>query len=123
MNEADPLEEREEQTERVKERQLLEQFARSREVTELTALLGGEPMRDFLWRVLSRCNVFKSTWDSNYGRMSLNEGARQVGLWLLTEISEAAPDALLAMQLKSSRQAQSAAAEERRVQEQRTRPS
>lgn len=80
-----------------------EALQRLTEVEQLRQLMQIEPLRDFLWRALTHCRVFGSVWDANYGKMSFNEGGRNVGLWLLAEISEADPDALLQMQLKANR--------------------
>lgn len=90
-----------------------EALQRLTEVAQLKDMLELEPLRDFLWRLLGRCHAFASTWDANYGKMSFAEGERNIGLWLLHEISEANPDALLAMQTKANRQASENARQQR----------
>lgn len=93
-----------------------EVLARIVEVAQLRELLQHEAMRDFLWRVLAHTHVFATVFDQNALRMALNEGRRQVGVWLITELNEANPDALMAMQLKAAR----AASEEARDQREQT---
>jgi hypothetical protein len=116
----DSLEHSEEREAKVQERRLVEAIDRDTELEQLKALLAMEPMRDFVWRLLSRCHVYRSVYNKNFGDMALAEGARQIGLWLLSELAEANPDALLEMQLKANRIAQAEAAKER---SRRRRPS
>lgn len=101
-------------TQDVREAQVTEAMDRETEIAQLHVLLGDEGMRDFLWRVLSKCNVFASTYSKVYGDMALNEGKRTIGLWLLSELAEANPDALLTMQTKANRLAQAQAQSKRR---------
>lgn len=82
---------------------VLEALDRDGEVAQLTAILQQEAVRDFLWRLLVQAAVFGSTYNRNYGDMAFSEGKRANGLWLLSEIAEADPEALLAMQTKANR--------------------
>ena len=100
--------------EEVEDERLIEALDREAQVAQLNVLLGDESMRDFLWRVLTKCHVFSTSFNRNFGDMALNEGQRQVGLWLLTEIAEANPDALLTMQTKANRYAAQQAAKKRK---------
>jgi hypothetical protein len=90
-----------------------EAIERLNEVAKIQWLMEQEVFRDFMWRVLTHCRVFASVFDNNYGRMSLMEGSRNVGLWLLKELGEASPDQLFAMQQKATRAASAQAREER----------
>lgn len=47
--------------------------------------------RRFIWDTLSESCMFHSTFDTHGGRMSLNEGRRQVGLKLLAQIHALCP--------------------------------
>lgn len=100
--------------EQVRQAQLLEALDREGEVAQLAALLSQEPVRDLLWRVLSRCHIFGSTYSRVFGDMAHAEGQRNIGLWLLSEIGGADPAALMEMQLKANRLAQVQAAGERK---------
>jgi hypothetical protein len=90
----------------VEDRRLQEQLKRRQELQELHALFDLEPFRDFYWRLMERCNVNQKVYSRNFGDMALEEGKRQVGLWLLTEVSAANPDALVTMMLKNARRVQ-----------------
>lgn len=87
----------------VQKTRLLEEIDRDGEVGQLGTLLQDEGMRDFLWRVLSQCHIFQSTYQKNFGDMALLEGKRQIGLWLLSEICAADPQAEIAMKQKANR--------------------
>jgi len=97
----------------IAERRELESVDEENRVLALAALLKQEPARDLLWRVLDQCGVFGEIFDPNFGKTGYLAGRRSVGLWLLTQIAEASPDAYLAMQLKANRAKAAAAAENR----------
>jgi hypothetical protein len=99
--------------EQVQERRLLEALDREGEIAQMKALLTSEATRDLLWRVLSKCNVFASVFDNNYGKMAFNEGRRSVGVWLLSEICEADPNAEMLMRQKANQLAHDVAKRER----------
>lgn len=86
----------------VQERRLLESLDREGELTQLKSLLTQEAARDVMWRILSYCKVYSSVFDTNCSRMSLAEGKRQVGLWLLSEICEADPSAEMLIRQKAN---------------------
>lgn len=99
--------------ERVHRKREDEALQRIVEVAQLKELLEHEAVRDVMWKILGHCKVFAQTWSANYGQASFEEGKRSIGLWLLTQIIEASPEAYQAMQLKSAR-AQSEAARQTR---------
>lgn len=86
----------------VQRRRLIEELDRDGELKQLHALLSQEPLRDFLWRVLAKCHIYESTYQRNFGDMAMLEGKRQVGLWLLSEICEADPNAEILMKQKAN---------------------
>lgn len=55
-------------------------------------LMQAQQGRRLVWAQMSRAKVFRSTFDTHGGRMSLNEGMRQHGLYLLGEINRLCPD-------------------------------
>lgn len=86
----------------VQEKRLLEAMDRAGELNQLRELLVLEPARDLLWRVLNKCRVFQSTYNKNFGDMAFAEGQRNIGLWLLSEVCEADPQAEIAMKAKAN---------------------
>lgn len=97
----------------VRDKQLLETLEDEKRIEALRALLQEERVRDYLWRVLGRCRVYGSTFNRNFGDMAFAEGERNVGLWLLSEILEADPDAEMVMRKKAIAIAHAQAREER----------
>jgi hypothetical protein len=108
----DPLDEREDNEAEVKRKRLLEEMAQDTEVESLTQLLQLEGVRDFLWRVISRCNTLGEPWDPNFGKASYNLGRQSIGRMLIADINLANPQAWLEMQLKAARVAQATQREE-----------
>lgn len=106
----------------VQRKRLLESLDEEKQVEQLKGLLTQEPVRDLLWRILARCHVFGSVFHTNYGQMSLSEGSRQIGLWLLKEIAVADPQALLTMQLKANQLAQAEESRRRTAGQRQRRP-
>lgn len=51
----------------------------------------------FLWRVLAKCGMFSMSGWADPQTMAVMAGKRDIGLWLLQELEEAAPDVYLAM--------------------------
>lgn len=92
----------------VQENRLLEQMDRDGEIAQLNKLLQDESARDFLWRVLAKCHLYQTSYQHSFGDMSLMEGQRQIGLWLLSEICEADPTAEIAMKTKANQLAHAA---------------
>lgn len=99
--------------EAVQEKRLLEELDRDGELAQLNELLMAEPLRDFLWRILTRCHLYETTYQRNFGDMALLEGKRHVGLWLLNEICEADPQAEIRMKQKANLLAHAAAAKQK----------
>lgn len=73
-----------------------EKELRERELKDLRAILDMPEGRRFVWRLLEHCKVFQSIWHPS-ALIHFNEGARNVGLFVLNDIEEANPDALLVM--------------------------
>ncbi len=74
------------------------QLRRERETEELKTLLSNPIMRHFIWRVLERCGIYKTSFTGDSAHTFFNEGQRQIGLWLLTEIEDSDKNALSVMQ-------------------------
>lgn len=80
--------------ERVKDRRLGAKFRREREVGDLKRVLALPEGRRMVRRLLGFCRVFETSMTGT-SQTFFNEGMRNVGLMLIREVSEAAPEALL----------------------------
>lgn len=69
---------------------------RKQEIADIRTFLDLEAGRRFIWRLLEHCKVFQSIWH-NSALIHFNEGKRDVGLFILSEITEADQKALLRM--------------------------
>ena len=78
-----------------------EEFIRQKELDDLKAILADVRVRDFLWRMLSKCKPFAEAMTANFGMVGHNLGWRAAGMWLWNEISEADFEALVSMQTKN----------------------
>lgn len=121
-NEQEPVDQTPEE-QQVRERQLLEVLEDEKRVEALRGLLQQEPVRDLLWRVLSRCHMYESIFKTNFGEMCRLEGERNLGLWLLSEIAEADPGAEMLMRQKAIAVAHARAEQERLEKKRRGRRS
>jgi hypothetical protein len=74
---------------------------REKELEEFKQILSTKPGRDFVWRVLEWCGVYKTSFTGN-STTFFNEGKRQIGLMLLEEVFTADPQAFTRMQLDAA---------------------
>ena len=65
-----------------------EKLARIREIEDVVAVMETESGRRLVWRLLCRAGVFTSSFTGN-STTFFNEGRRDQGLFLLSEIMEA----------------------------------
>lgn len=84
-------------SEQVKDAQDKLQRVREREIEDVRFILNDKRGRRFLWRQLEECGVFRSSANNSGSWTYFNEGQRNIGLKLLTEITDASPDAYLLM--------------------------
>lgn len=68
---------------------------RRREVGDLTWLMANAQGRRIVWRLLQRAGVYTSSFSHSGSVMAFNEGRRDMGLFLLAEVSDASPSGLL----------------------------
>ena len=81
-----------------REAQLEEQTAREirkLEVADLKWLAGNVQGRRFIWRLLDRAGIYRSSFNHSGSLMAFSEGKRDMGLFLLAEVSEASPNGFL----------------------------
>lgn len=71
--------------------------ARDRELNEVCSILETVQGRRYLWRLLERCGVYKTSFDTNGSRVYFNEGQRNIGLSILAEVNDANPNAYVTM--------------------------
>ena len=65
--------------------------ARSIEISDTMAVMSTRGGRAMISRILDRSGVFRDTFDIDPHVHAQNAGRRQLGLWLLNEIKDAAP--------------------------------
>lgn len=74
----------------VKEAKGLEKNSRKRELADLLTVASTIQGKRFIWRYLTQCGVFKTSFTGNNQTFFL-EGQRNIGLQLLTDVNEADP--------------------------------
>lgn len=70
---------------------------REREIADLKYLMDQPAGRRFIWKMLERSGVFKSSFSLNGLEMSFKEGNRNSGLYLVAEINEHCPERYVQM--------------------------
>jgi hypothetical protein len=71
---------------------------RERDLSDIKKILDLPEGRRFLWRVLSEAKVFISCFNDNNTTMAYLEGRRDVGLFVLNELTTANKNALSKIQ-------------------------
>lgn len=66
---------------------------RANEIVDVKELLETPAGRRFIWRLLTLAGVYRSSFASDIAVMAKNEGRRELGLVLLTDVTIADPDA------------------------------
>lgn len=69
-----------------------ERLAREKEQNDLRWVMSTKQGRRFMWRLLGEAGVYRLSFNTNNAVMAFNEGARNIGLSLVTSIVEACPD-------------------------------
>lgn len=78
-------------------------FRERREISDLQHVLSTEQGRRFTWNLLSYCGVFQTSMTGD-NFTYFREGMRQVGLKLMTEVTNHAPEAYLLMVKESKKE-------------------
>jgi hypothetical protein len=86
----------------VRDRETAARRERNKQLDDLRDVLATQAGRRVMWRLLDHCGVFRSTFTGHGGRDAFNEGARNVGLFILTELTDADADVFATM-LKESK--------------------
>lgn len=79
-------------SEQVTQAQEKERYNKRSDQGDLAKVLESPQGRRFVWRLLTLCGVFQSSFEDNYGATSFNEGRRSVGLRLLSEVTDLNPE-------------------------------
>lgn len=84
---------------------------RKRELEDLRWLMGQKPGRRFVWRLLGKAGIFRTSFTGN-STTFFNEGMRNLGLTVLNDINEDHPDLYQVMVTENRRLAPSAPAQQ-----------
>lgn len=72
--------------------------ARQKEIDDVKKVLEKPEGRRIFWRLLSKCGIFRNSFNLNSNQTGFNEGQRNIGLDLLNDINEADITAFAKMQ-------------------------
>lgn len=75
-----------------KNNETAQQLRRANEQDDFRYLMSLPQGRRFVWRLLERAGVFRSSFSMNGLEMAHNEGNRNTGLFVLAEIQELCPE-------------------------------
>jgi hypothetical protein len=75
-----------------------ESVERDNEIASLRGILQVDAVRDFLWRIMERSQMFEDPMQANFGIVGHSLGRAAMGKWIMGEIVEADPNAWLTMQ-------------------------
>lgn len=84
----------------VEERGKKKESERDQQLNDLRHILASPQGRRFYWRKLSDCGVFKTSFTGN-STTFFNEGMRNVGLGMMTDLMDADPQAYITMMNES----------------------
>lgn len=95
QNEYDPFNAFEEEDRKREEEARAAEIQRETDDTDLISLMSSERGRRIVWRILSLSGVFRSTYNPKAQNaaldMAFNEGTKQTGYWLMSEIQRLTP--------------------------------
>lgn len=72
-------------------------IARLQQVDDMRWLLKTEQGRRFVWRLLEKAGIYRSTYSQDASHAAFLEGVRSVGLMVIADVFEADPDAYAMM--------------------------
>lgn len=68
----------------------------------IQALMGLKQGRRYVWEILEMCHVFRTSFATNALVMSMNEGERNIGLWIYADLTAYAQQEYLLMLSENS---------------------
>lgn len=78
-----------------------EERLRHRETDDIKSVMSSVHGRRLIWRMLSRCGVFKSVHHPSGSQVYYNAGQQDIGHFLMAEILETDPKLFLDMQIEA----------------------
>lgn len=67
-------------------------------ILEMRDVLDTQAGRNILWRILSECGIFRSEFTNDIAIAANASAKRALGLWLISEMIAAKPDAFMILQ-------------------------
>lgn len=83
------------------------ELVREQRLADMAMLLSTRPGRRFVWSLMADCGIFRSSFDNSGSVTAFNEGRREIGLRVLADVNEAAPEQYLVM-LRESQEGRNA---------------
>lgn len=112
MSNADPLDLRGQERAKA-EADERNKLASQTELDDFKWLMSSKRGRRFVWRLLEKCGVYRSSFNHSGSITAFNEGARNIGLMVLDQIHGSCPDQFSVM-LKEQRDVRNDADDRRR---------
>lgn len=84
------------QQEREQDKANRQRIDREQEIADFAELMSKPAGRRFLWRMLDKCGVYRSSFRTS-AEMGFLEGQRNIGLMLISELHEICPEQYIAM--------------------------
>ena len=82
-----------------------EKFRRERELNDIRRICGRAEGRRLIWRIFTRAHIYETTFTGEALAGSFKEGERNLGLFLLADLMEAAPERLMEMMKEADAEA------------------
>jgi hypothetical protein len=83
----------------------LDRFAREQATADFLWLMREKKGRRFMWELLSKCNLFATSFNTHGSLMNLAEGKKQIGYQYLNDINALCPD-LYVLMMEEANEAQ-----------------
>lgn len=68
------------------------QYLRNLELDDLRQVMNSKQGRRFMWRLLGKCGAMRQSFNTNGSIMSFNEGQRSIGIPLIADLMQHAPE-------------------------------
>lgn len=90
-------------TEQLKKRKSKAKLLQEQDANDLHTVLSTVGGRNVMWRILTSCGIYKSSYDGDPTATVFREGRRSVGLELLAVILSSSPQAYADMSLEAAK--------------------
>lgn len=88
----------------VKDAERKGKLAKDNELSDVKFILSTEAGRRFIWKTLERCKVYELSFNHSGAITSFNEGMRNIGLIILSDVMGASPEAYLQMMKENKKE-------------------